>query len=395
VQGSSGLIGYLYDADGTRVAKGTLTRFSCDFNSGHTSTYNGFQTLDDYVLDPSGGQFTELDMGANNTMVHQHTNVWAGGKLLATYDPNGLHFYFDDPLGTRRMQTDAYGVVEQACNSLPFGNGLTCLPNSSPTEHLFTGKERDAESGNDYFGARYYASSMGRFLSPDWSAGPTAVAYADFIDPQSLNLYSYVRNNPLDRTDPNGHWCLFNLVGTTCGPQAPPPPPPPPKPPAAVTPGTPQYKLAQAQQTAMNNPNFAPSGTPGTPGRTTHCNQATCQIVKDTGTSTNGLVDKNGNPNLANTDAKTLANSPDWKPATPEEAQQAANQGVVALGVQANDPHGHILTAAPELIPGLQDVSQHGPVVANIGGSIGIANANNVFSRSETVTWYVPSSWKP
>ena len=33
--------------------------------------------------------------------------------------------------------------------------------------HLFTGKERDTESGNDYFGARYYASTMGRFMSPD------------------------------------------------------------------------------------------------------------------------------------------------------------------------------------------------------------------------------------
>src|ERR1035441_2402177 len=68
-----------------------------------------------------------------------------------------------------------------------------------------TGKERDAESGNDYFGARYYASSMGRFMSPDWSAKASAVPYADMSDPQSLNLYSYVRNNPLSRTDPNGH----------------------------------------------------------------------------------------------------------------------------------------------------------------------------------------------
>jgi RHS repeat-associated protein len=42
-----------------------------------------------------------------------------------------------------------------------------------------TGKERDTESGNDYFGARYYASSMGRFMSPDWSAKEDPVAYAD------------------------------------------------------------------------------------------------------------------------------------------------------------------------------------------------------------------------
>jgi RHS repeat-associated protein len=68
-----------------------------------------------------------------------------------------------------------------------------------------TGKERDAESGNDYFGARYYASSIGRWMSPDWSAKEELVPYAKLDDPQSLNLYSFVHNNPLSRTDPDGH----------------------------------------------------------------------------------------------------------------------------------------------------------------------------------------------
>ncbi len=57
---------------------------------------------------------------------------------------------------------------------------------------IYTGKERDAESGNDYFGARYYASSMGRFMSPDWSAKVMPVPYAKLDNPQSLNLYAYV-----------------------------------------------------------------------------------------------------------------------------------------------------------------------------------------------------------
>jgi RHS repeat-associated protein len=73
------------------------------------------------------------------------------------------------------------------------------------TEHHFTGKERDAESGNDYFGARYYGSSMGRFLSPDWAAAAEAVPYANFASPQTLNLYAYVGNNPISRVDPDGH----------------------------------------------------------------------------------------------------------------------------------------------------------------------------------------------
>src|SRR6201996_5442284 len=71
--------------------------------------------------------------------------------------------------------------------------------------YRYTGKERDSESGNDYFGARYYGSSMGRFMSPDWSDGPDTVPNAKWTDPRSLNLYSYARNNPLSNVDPDGH----------------------------------------------------------------------------------------------------------------------------------------------------------------------------------------------
>jgi len=73
------------------------------------------------------------------------------------------------------------------------------------SEHLnrvwsrYTGKERDTESGNDYFGARYYASSMGRWLSPD---KPFADQHTS--NPQSWNLYAYGRNNPLKNVDLNG-----------------------------------------------------------------------------------------------------------------------------------------------------------------------------------------------
>jgi RHS repeat-associated protein len=74
------------------------------------------------------------------------------------------------------------------------------------SRHHFTGKERDTESGNDYFDARYYSSSMGRFMSPDWSAKVMPVPYAKLDDPQSLNLYAYVRNNPLTRVDADGHY---------------------------------------------------------------------------------------------------------------------------------------------------------------------------------------------
>jgi len=73
---------------------------------------------------------------------------------------------------------------------------------ASPNNYNFTGKERDSESGLDNFGARYDASSLGRFMSPDPTGGHIG-------DPQTLNRYAYVANNPLNRTDPTGlDWYL-------------------------------------------------------------------------------------------------------------------------------------------------------------------------------------------
>jgi RHS repeat-associated protein len=69
----------------------------------------------------------------------------------------------------------------------------------------FTSKERDAETGLDYFRARYYSGAQGRFMTPDWSGNPEPIPYADLGNPQSLNLYAYVRNNPVVTSDSDGH----------------------------------------------------------------------------------------------------------------------------------------------------------------------------------------------
>jgi RHS repeat-associated protein len=82
----------------------------------------------------------------------------------------------------------------------------TCSLSLAFGEHYkFTGKERDSESGLDMFGARYYGSSLGRFMTPDWSDEPDPVPHANIHDPQTLNLYGYVQNNPLSRRDADGH----------------------------------------------------------------------------------------------------------------------------------------------------------------------------------------------
>ena len=82
---------------------------------------------------------------------------------------------------------------------------------------MFTGKERDSETGLDFFGARYFSAAQGRSTTPDWSMTPQPVPYADLSDPQTLNLYGYVRNNPLSRTDPDGHCCWDYIVGFAKG----------------------------------------------------------------------------------------------------------------------------------------------------------------------------------
>ena len=170
---------------------------------------------------------TELTVSGSAPAAPLHTNFFPGGKLLATYDftgAQGLHYALADPLGTKRVQftinSSGLETTELNCLSLPFGNSLNnsfttdCVPvgtsGADATEHHFTGKERDAESGNDYFGARYYSSSMGRFMSPDWSAKEDPVPYAKLDDPQTLNLYAYVTNNPLTRRDLDGHCGGYN-----------------------------------------------------------------------------------------------------------------------------------------------------------------------------------------
>ncbi len=182
-------IGYLYNASGIRVAKGTQSSLSCDL------TGNGFTMTSMYVIDQGGQTMTETD----GSGVWQHTDVDS-----ATYDSNGLHFQMADWLGTRRVQTDYAGTVETSFQHLPFGELLTSLSGDATEKH-FTGKEHDTESGNDYFDARYYASSAGRFMIPDWSAKVEPVPYAKLADPQTLNLYSYGLNNALSGLDADGH----------------------------------------------------------------------------------------------------------------------------------------------------------------------------------------------
>jgi len=110
----------------------------------------------------------------------------------------GVRYYHADHLGSARLMTDSSGNQTWSATYLPFGQEWN--PQVTTNHYKFTGKERDAESGLDNFGARYNSSSMGRFMSPD----PIVITRRRVTDPQRFNLYAYARNNPLRYTDPTG-----------------------------------------------------------------------------------------------------------------------------------------------------------------------------------------------
>jgi len=121
-----------------------------------------------------------------------------GGTWLNTN--LAVHYYFPDHLGSASVITDNLGNVQKEADYYPFG-GESVVSGSDINNYKFTGKERDGESGLDNFGTRYDASSLGRFMTPDPS--PNGIAPGD---PQSWNLYSYVRNRPMRSVDVGGHW---------------------------------------------------------------------------------------------------------------------------------------------------------------------------------------------
>jgi RHS repeat-associated protein len=119
-----------------------------------------------------------------------------------------LHLFFVDHLGSSSViRNDTTGAIEEDLDYYPYGGVAS---GTSADHYMFTGKERDAESGLDNFGARYDSSALGRFMTPDWAVRPISVPYAVFGDPQTLNLYSYVENAPINRVDADGH-------GQDCG----------------------------------------------------------------------------------------------------------------------------------------------------------------------------------
>ncbi|MGH9568676.1 MAG: RHS repeat-associated core domain-containing protein, partial [Candidatus Angelobacter sp.] len=136
---------YTYDADGNRVKKA----------NGSTGTLYWYMTP---------GIVAESDL--SGTLKSEY--VFFDGERIARRDlPAGsVAYYFSDHLKTASVITDSAGNIKSESDFYPWGGELQFV-NSDPNHYKFTGKERDSESGLDYFGARYYSNGLGRFTTPD------------------------------------------------------------------------------------------------------------------------------------------------------------------------------------------------------------------------------------
>jgi RHS repeat-associated protein len=110
-----------------------------------------------------------------------------------------VEYYHLDALGSVRVVTDEAGAVVRHHDFLPFGEEWQPEVPPSADKRLFTGKERDVESGLDYFGARYYRADLGRFTTVD----PVGISPLHMVNPQRFNRYGYAVGNPFTFIDPD------------------------------------------------------------------------------------------------------------------------------------------------------------------------------------------------
>ncbi|MBU1111828.1 MAG: RHS repeat-associated core domain-containing protein [archaeon] len=165
---------YAYDYEGNRVKK--VEHF---FDGTSETTYYPFPE-----------QVRKVDAnGTEDTYYY-----FLDGETIARDDPDGSRkYYHNDHLGSHTVVTDDNGAVVEETEYLPYGKVLS----GGDTDFLYNGKEQDS-TNLLYYGARYYDAEMRQFTQPD-------TIIADYYDPQNLNRYSYVLNNPYKYVDPDGH----------------------------------------------------------------------------------------------------------------------------------------------------------------------------------------------
>ena len=200
---TDGVNSYAWNAESeTKTAQGVT--YTYDGLGNRVEKSNG--TL--YWYGPGGEVLDETNLTGSLTNEY----VFFAGKRVARRDASGnIYYYAEDFIGSSRVITQSNGTLCSDADFLPFGQGVdftsTCGQN-----YKFEGKERDIETGNDNFGARYYRSALGRWMSPDWSAIPAPVPYANLTNPQTLNLYAMTSDNPETFADLDGHSVLAMIA---------------------------------------------------------------------------------------------------------------------------------------------------------------------------------------
>ena len=175
--GADGLViaEFFYDDNGNRIKKIEYKE------TGQEITY--------YVND----NFVRVSdsSGTKDVIYYYHND-----ELIGKKDFNGnKFFYHPDILGSTRIVTNEGGEIVEKTSYLPFGEVIE----GGDSRFLFTGQEKDKETDLMYYGARYYSPFLRSFTQAD-------TVLPNVYDPQTLNRYSYVRNNPLKYKDETGHW---------------------------------------------------------------------------------------------------------------------------------------------------------------------------------------------
>jgi RHS repeat-associated protein len=184
---------YLYDGDDMRVAKAQPV-------SGGTCTSTGSLAPAAFALywrGESGDSLAQTDATGSTSNSNYHEYIFFAGRRIARSDVSAgsVYYYFVDQIGSTRVIAQANGTVSFKQEYYPYGQEV--YTQSFDPGYKFTGYETDPETGLGYAFARYYNPRLGRFMTADPMGG-------DPSDPQTLNRYSYVRNNPINLIDPNG-----------------------------------------------------------------------------------------------------------------------------------------------------------------------------------------------
>ena len=192
---------YTYDAEGniTKVDGGSTASYVYDvFNRRiHVQTPSA---TNEFAYDWAGRR---VSTWLSPTNFGSEGKIYWDGQQIAYRSIDGTT-YFDhrDTLGTERMRTTYSGTVGSTYTSLPWGDGYTGVVNTSGADQdngHYAALDRDAESDTEHARFRNYASAQGRWLAPDSYLG----SY-NLTNPQSMNRYAYVLNNPLSFVDPSG-----------------------------------------------------------------------------------------------------------------------------------------------------------------------------------------------